>query len=74
MKPTTITGQITAQIFELLKQHPEGISWSNLNRMIETANPTFHPKTINGTVWKLTEKYPDQIQKTDGLFQLINKS
>lgn len=71
MKPTTITGQIEEIVFRLLREKPEGIRWSELSAMIQKSNPKFHPKTINGTVWKLTQKYPDRISKTDGLFRLI---
>ena len=71
MKPTTITGQIEETAFRLLKGSPEGIHWSELNIMIKRANPDFHPKTINGTVWKLAQKYPDRIDKTDGVLRLV---
>lgn len=70
-KKPTITGQIYTTIFELLEQHPEGIRWTDLNAMIEEKHPTFHPKTINGCVWKLLEKYPDKVHKPEkGLFKL----
>ena len=71
MRQATITGQIEEAAFRLLSEKPEGIQWSELNTMIKKSNPSFHPKTINGTVWKLTQKYPDRISKTDGLFRLI---
>lgn len=70
--PTTITGQIEETAFRLLKEKPDGIKWSELNAMIKKSNSSFHPKTINGTVWKLTQKYPDRISKTDGIFRLIS--
>jgi len=71
MRPTTITGKIEEMAFQLLEENPEGIRWSELNSMIKKSNPNFHPKTINGTVWKLTQKYPDRISKTNGLFRLL---
>lgn len=72
MKPTTITGQIEEMAFRLLKENPEGIRWSELNTMIKKSNPSFHPKTINGTVWKLPQKYPDKVYKpSKGLFRLL---
>ena len=68
---STITGRITATAFELLEQHPEGIRWSELNAKIEASDPGFHPKTVNGTVWKLVEKFPDKVYKpSKGLFRL----
>lgn len=74
MNPNTITGKIYLKIFELLKAHPEGIQWTQLNKMIEEAYPDFHPKTINGCVWKLTEKFPDQVIKpAKGLFKFVGQ-
>lgn len=71
LNPETKTGKIYAIIFELLESHPEGISWTTLNKMIEEKNPTLHPKTINGCVWKLLEKFPEQVYKPKkGLFRL----
>jgi hypothetical protein len=71
MKKPTITGQIYDKIFELLEKNPEGIRWVDMNRMVQEAYPDFHPKTINGCVWKLIEKYPDKVYKPEkGLFKL----
>lgn len=73
LNPNTITGQIYLTIFELLEEQPEGIQWTELNRRIEKRHPDFHPKTINGCVWKLIEKFPDKVHKPEkGLFQLIS--
>ena len=72
MKPSTITGRINAKALELLEQHPEGLRWSELLSKIKEYDPTFHPKTVNGCVWKLVEKYPDKVYKpTKGLFRLM---
>lgn len=66
-----ITHQIYEKIFEILEKYPEGVSWTKLNKMIEESNPTFHPKTINGCVWKLLEKYPEKVYKPEkGVFKL----
>ena len=73
LNPNTITGQIYLTIFELLNEQPDGIQWTELNRRIEERHPDFHPKTINGCVWKLIEKFPDKVHKPEkGLFQLIS--
>ena len=73
LNPNTITGQIYLTIFELLEIQPEGIQWTELNRRIEERHPDFHPKTINGCVWKLIEKFPERVHKPEkGLFQLIS--
>jgi hypothetical protein len=80
MKKTTIpdanfskvTHRIYAKAFELLEENPEGVSWSELLSKIQESDPSFHPKTVNGCVWKLTEKFPDKVYKPKkGLFRLL---
>lgn len=69
LKP--ITYQIYDIIFDLLEKNPNGIAWTELNKIIKDKEPSFHPKTINGTVWKLIEKYPDKVYKpSKGIFKL----
>jgi hypothetical protein len=70
--PNTITGHIYAKALELLEKNPEGIRWKDLNEAIHKSYPKFHPKTINGCVWKLTEKFPDKVYKpSKGIFRLL---
>ena len=72
MDPSTITGHIYKKIFKLLEKHPNGIRWTDLNAMIEESDPSLHPKTINGCVWKLVERFPDQVYKpSKGVFRLL---
>lgn len=72
MSKSTVTGRINTIAFELLEQHPEGLRWSELLSKIEESDPTFHPKTVNGCVWKLVERYPDKVYKpSKGLFRLL---
>lgn len=72
MKAIPKTHQINNKALELLDEHPMGIRWTDLNSMLEKAFPDFHPKTINGCVWKLIEKYPDKVFKLKkGLFKLL---
>lgn len=67
-----VTERIEATAFELLDQHPEGLRWTDLRKRIEDADPRFHPKTVNGCVWKLVERYPDEVYKpAKGLFRLL---
>ncbi len=67
-----VTERINATAFELLDQHPEGLSWTELKTRIAESDPKFHPKTVNGCVWKLVEKYPDRVYKpSKGLFRLL---
>jgi hypothetical protein len=73
INPNTKTGRIYLIAFDLLEKNPDGIQWSKLNTLIKETDPTLHPKTINGCVWKLIEKFPDKIYKpSKGLFRLKN--
>jgi hypothetical protein len=70
IKPT-ITGRIYQEAFDLLEAHPEGLHWSELLAKIKESDSSFHPKTVNGCVWKLVEKFPNQVYKpSKGLFCL----
>lgn len=72
---TTITGQINTKALELLSQNPEGLRWSALTTKLRQADPSWHPKTINGCIWKLVEKFPDKVYKpSKGLFRLVKYS
>ncbi len=72
MDRSTITGRVNAKIFELLEQYPEGVRWSELLSKIKASDPSLHPKTINGLVWKLVERFPDKVYKpSKGLFRLL---
>ncbi len=72
MQASKVTHRISAKALELLEQHPEGLQWSELARKIREAEPSFHPKTVNGIIWKLIAKYPDQVYKpSKGLFRLL---
>ena len=72
MQSSTVTGRINAKALELLEQHQEGLRWSELLSKIKESDHTFHPKTANGCVWKLVEKFPDKVYKpSKGLFRLL---
>ena len=72
MDKSTITGRIYVKALELLEEHPEGLHWSELLSKIKESDPSFHPKTVNGCVWKLVERFPDKVYKpTKGLFRLL---
>jgi hypothetical protein len=67
----SITNNINTTALRLLEENPDGIRWSEMLRLLQKAGPDWHPKTINGCVWKLVEKYPDQVYKPEkGLFRL----
>ena len=66
-----VTERINATVLELLEKHPEGLRWTDLRKKIEASDESFHPKTVNGCVWKLVEKFPDKVYKpSKGLFRL----
>lgn len=72
MARPTVTGRINAKALELLEQYPAGLRWVELRKRIEASDRTFHPKTVNGCIWKLIEKYPDKVYKpSKGLFRLL---
>lgn len=72
MQSVAVTALINAKALELLEQHPEGLRFVDLRSRIEVSNRSFHPKTVNGCVWKLVERYPDKVYKpSKGLFRLL---
>jgi hypothetical protein len=67
-----VTERIYAKAFEILEKNPKDIRWSGLISKIIKSDSSFHPKTVNGCVWKLVEKFPDRIYKpSKGLFCLL---
>jgi hypothetical protein len=72
MRASTITARIYATAFELLEQHPEGMRYAQLRSAIEASDRSLHPKTVNGCVWKMAERFPDRVYKpSKGLFRLL---
>jgi SLT domain-containing protein len=72
INPSTITGRINAKALDLLDENPEGLRWVDLASMIKRSDSNLHPKTVNGCIWKLNEKFPDKVYKpTKGFFRLI---
>ena len=72
MQSFGVTERIYAKAFELLEQHPEGLRFVELRSAIEASDRSFHPKTVNGCVWKLPQRFPDRVYKPSrGLFRLL---
>ena len=72
MQSSRVTERINAKALELLEQHPEGLRFSELRSRIEASDHSFHPKTVNGCVWKLVQRFPDKVYKpSKGLFRLL---
>ena len=63
INPTAITGRINAKALDLLDENPEGLRWVDLALMIKKYDPSLHPKTVNGCIWKLTDKFSDKVYK-----------
>jgi hypothetical protein len=71
-KSDKVTERINATALELLGKHREGLRWTELREKIQDSDPSFHPKTVNGCVWKLVESFPDRVYKpSKGLFRLL---
>jgi hypothetical protein len=67
-----VTERINATALKLLEENPNGIRWSELLSKIKEADSKFHPKTINGCVWKLAGNFPEKVYRTEeGLFRLV---
>lgn len=70
MSKKAVTGQIYEKVLELLEESCEGVRWTDLLKRVGESNPEFHPKTVNGCVWRLMEKYPDRVYKpSKGVFR-----
>lgn len=68
----TITARVYELIFDELEINSDGLRWTELLNLIKEKLPDVHPKTTNGLVWKLIEKNPDKVYKTDdGKFRLL---
>ena len=69
---TTITERIQETAIEILKTTPQGIRTTQLINAIKMKLPDAHPKTINGTVWKLPTTRPQEVYKPNrGLFRHV---
>lgn len=67
----TATGRINLKTLDLLDKNPDGLRWSDLVSKIIASDSSFHPKTVNGCIWKLTERFPNSVYKPEkGLFRL----
>jgi hypothetical protein len=64
---------IEANAIKLLKSSPQGLRTSQLIKALEELLPDIHPKTINGTVWKLPVNRPEEVYKPEkGLFRHVS--
>jgi hypothetical protein len=64
---------IEEKAIKLLKSAPQGMRTSQLIKAIQDSLPDVHPKTINGTVWLLLERRPEEVYKPGrGLFRHVS--
>jgi hypothetical protein len=70
---TTKRELIETKAIELLKSTPQGIRTSQLINALKENLPDVHPKTINGTVWKLPATRPKEVYKPSrGVFRHVS--
>ena len=70
---TTKQELIETKAIELLKSASQGMRTSQLINAIQENLPDVHPKTINGTIWKLPTKRPEEVYKPSrGLFRHVS--
>ena len=61
---------IEKEAITILKSAPQGIRTSQLINTIKENLPDVHPKTINGTIWKLPATRAEEVYKPSrGLFR-----
>jgi hypothetical protein len=62
--------QIKKRAREIVAEHPGGIKYSELLKLISTESPETPQNTITGSVWNLQQIYPTEIEKPSrGLFK-----
>jgi hypothetical protein len=73
MQPTRITDQIKVKAIELLRHHPEGLRYTELQKQILASNADFKPNTVAGSIWNLDATFPNEVYKPSrGLFRLLS--
>lgn len=61
--------QIRNKALELLEQHPDGLRFSELLRLIESSG--YKKNTVSGSIWNLDTLVPDKVYKpSKGLYRL----
>ncbi|MFP3256994.1 MAG: hypothetical protein RXO36_04280 [Candidatus Nanopusillus acidilobi] len=62
---------IREKALELLREHPEGIRYSQLVKALQESNQEIKVNTIHGSIWNLDKIYPDMVIKQGrGIFKL----
>lgn len=67
-----VTEKIKDKAFELLKDNPDGLRYSELVKFISENDEKLNRNTINGSIWNLDSQFPEKFYKPSrGLFRLI---
>ncbi|MEO0116668.1 MAG: hypothetical protein ABIK97_03885 [candidate division WOR-3 bacterium] len=64
--------EIITKAIEILKSNPNGLRYSELVNQIKQAFPEIPKNTIQGTIWNLERRLPNEVYKpVRGLFRLL---
>ncbi len=67
-----VTENIKDKAFELLKDNPDGLRYSELVKFISESDEKLNRNTINGSIWNLDSQFPEKVYKPSrGLFRLV---
>lgn len=67
-----VTEKIKDKAFELLKDNPDGLRYSELVKFISENDEKLNRNTINGSIWNLDSQFPEKVYKPSrGLFRLV---
>jgi hypothetical protein len=77
-KPNDIDGYIKAfpkgiqDILEKIRQVIKEAVPEVKETIIEESDPRFYPRTVNGYIWRLVERFPEEVYKqSKGMFRLL---
>ena len=69
---STRTETVITAALEVLKSNSDGVRYSDLVREIHAKLPEIPVNTINGTIWNLDARLPNEVYKPNrGLFRLV---
>ncbi len=72
MQRPKIRERIRTNALEILRNHPQGLRYSELHRQIRQSDLSFNASTINAYIWNLDAVHPDLVYKPiKGLYRLV---
>lgn len=70
MKRPGIKERIRDRAVELIREHPEGLRYSELHRKLQESTPSFNAGTINSSIWNLDVVLSHEVWKpSKGLYR-----